>query len=108
MSSDTIVSDELQPDDLEEGWQVELAWSPKGPVGAGNSADGEVTEIWRDDGNVRQFTVEADDEILNVYTEYRDPPVERVTGFDSAESGADDPTTETIGRLDQISRVGAT
>lgn len=102
------MSDELHPDDLEEGLHVRLAWSPKGAVGAGNSADGEITQIWRDDGSVRQFTVEADDEILNVYTEYRDPPVERVTGFGGEESKEDDPETETVGRLDEVSRAGAT
>ena len=76
---------------------VRLAWSPKGAQGSGNDAEGRVTRVWRPDDEVEQFTVETGDEFLNVYTDYRDPPVERVV-----ESDGEEPDAETVGRLDEI------
>ncbi|USZ68587.1 hypothetical protein NGM10_02320 [Halorussus salilacus] len=93
------MADQLQPNDLEEGTRVELEWSPKGSPGTGKRAEGEVTRVWRPDGDVEQFTVQTDDFALNVYTDYRDPPVERV-------EGDEDPDAETVGRLDGITRTG--
>lgn len=77
---------------------VELAWSPKGGRGAGDSAAGEVTRVWRPDDEVQEFTVETDDRFLNVYTDYRDPPVERVED----DGDGEEPDAETVGRLDEI------
>ena len=92
------MTDELQPNDLEEGETVELEWSTKGNPGSGTRATGEVTRVWRPDGEVEQFTVQTDEFALNVYTDYRDPPVERV-------EGDEDPDAETVGRLDGITRT---
>lgn len=82
---------------------VRLAWSPKAAPGSGSGDDatGRVTRVWRPDDEVEQFTVETDDEFLNVYTDYRDPPVERVTEH---EGDGEEPDAETVGRLDEITR----
>jgi len=93
------VSDELQPDDLEEGSRVRVEWSPRGGRGASDDATGEVTQVWRPDDTVEEFTVERDDDAINVYTDYRKPVVERVEG--GLEDGVE-PETETVGRLDRI------
>ncbi|WP_227354946.1 hypothetical protein [Haladaptatus salinisoli] len=92
------MTDELSPNDLAEGMTVKLEWSPKKAAGGGAS-EGEVTRVWRPD-DVREFTVRADDTLWNVYTEYRDPPVERV------DEGGEEPETKTIGRLDTIHLLG--
>ncbi|UPW00129.1 hypothetical protein M0R88_16640 [Halorussus gelatinilyticus] len=93
------MSDELQPDDLEEGARVRVEWSPRGGRGASDGATGEVTRVWRPDGEVQEFTVERDDDAINVYTDYRKPVVERVEG---GLEGDDEPETQTVGRLDGI------
>ncbi|WP_227376145.1 hypothetical protein [Haladaptatus halobius] len=93
------MTDELSPNDLAEGMTVRLEWSPKN-AGAGGTAEGEITRVWRPDDDVREFTVRADDTLWNVYTEYRDPPVERVN-----EDG-DEPETKTVGRLDTVALLG--
>lgn len=86
----------LEPNEVEEGMTVRLSWSKRGSSPS-NDANGEVTRVWRSDGDVREFTVQPDDDrALNVYTEYRKPPIERV------ENGGDDPDAKTIGRLDEI------
>jgi hypothetical protein len=89
----------LEANDLEEGMTVRLSWSKRG-TGPSDDASGEITRVWRSDGDVREFTVQPDDAdlALNVYTEYRKPPVERV-------EGDDDPDAKTIGRLDEIQLV---
>ncbi|WP_458206597.1 hypothetical protein [Haladaptatus sp. NG-SE-30] len=98
------MNDELTPDELTEGTTVRLEWSPKRNPGAGGTTEGEVTRIWRPENDVREFTVRATDEtIWNVYTEYRDPPVERVEGGDEAD---EEPETETVGRLERVVRTG--
>jgi hypothetical protein len=93
------MGDELQPDDVEEGTRVRVEWSPRGGRGASDAATGEVTQVWRPDGEVEEFTVQRGDDAINVYTDYRKPVVERVEG--GLEEG-DDPETETVGRLDSI------
>jgi hypothetical protein len=97
-----MASDELQPNDLEEGTQVRLEWSPRGGRGAGSAAEGEVTGVWRPDDDVQEFTVEQDDDAINVYTDYRNPVVERVEGGLDGE----EPDTQTVGRLDRIVPAG--
>ena len=92
------MADELQPDDVEESMAVRLEWSPRGGPGAGDEAEGEVTRVWRPEDAVREFTVAVEDDVsLNVYADYRQPPVERVETH-----GDEDPIAETIGRLDGI------
>lgn len=93
------MTDELSPNDLAEGMTVRLEWSPKS-VGPGGITEGEVTRVWRPDDDVREFTVRVDDTLLNVYTEYRDPPVERV------DEGGEEPETKTVGRLDAVTLLG--
>jgi hypothetical protein len=93
------VSDGLEPNDLEEGARVRIEWSPRGGRGTGDDATGEVTRVWRSDGDVGEFTVERDEDAINVYTDYRKPVVERVEG--GLEDG-DEPEAETVGRLDGI------
>ncbi|MFC4551485.1 MULTISPECIES: hypothetical protein [Halorussus] len=93
------MSDTIRPNDVEEETTVRLEWSPRGGPGNGDSAEGRVTRVWRPD-DVQQFTVEADDSLLNVYADYRNPVVERVANPD-----AEDPDTETVGRLDAITPV---
>ncbi|WP_276300931.1 hypothetical protein [Halorussus lipolyticus] len=97
-----MASDELQPNDLEEGTSVRLKWSPRGGRGAGSTAEGDVTRVWRPDDDVQEFTVERDDDAINVYTDYRNPVVERVEG---GLDGDEEPNTETVGRLDSITRA---
>ncbi|WP_135826040.1 hypothetical protein [Halorussus ruber] len=97
-------SDELQPNDLEEGTRVRLEWSPRGGRGAASAAEGEVTGVWRPDDDVQEFTVEQDDDAINVYTDYRNPVVERVEGGLDGE----EPDTQTVGRLDRIVASGET
>jgi hypothetical protein len=48
---------------------------------------------------VREFTIGLGDDAINVSTGYRNPVVERVEG---GVDDADDPQTETVGRLDRI------
>jgi hypothetical protein len=94
-----MASNELQPNDLKEGASVRIEWSPRGGRGPGNGAEGDVTRVWRPDGDVQEFTIGLGEAAINVYTEYRNPVVERVEG------GVDDgekPETETVGRLDRI------
>ncbi|WP_435178968.1 hypothetical protein [Halorussus sp. AFM4] len=93
-----MTTDQLEPNDLEEGRRVRVEWSPQGGRGPGGDATGEVTRVWRPEDDVAEFTVELDDGAVNVYTDYRNPVVERVEG------GLDDgePETETVGRLDRI------
>ena len=92
---------QLRLDDVEESMTVELEWSARGGPGPGDRADGEVTRVWRTDGDVRQFTVAVGGDVdLNVYAEYRQPPVER-----AADDGDGDPDTETVGRLDAVRRL---
>jgi hypothetical protein len=93
------VSDELRPDDLEESMQVRVEWSPQGGRGPSDDATGPVTRVWRQDGDVQEFTVQADDSAVNVYTDYRNPVVERVEG---GLADDDEPETETVGRLDRV------
>lgn len=97
-----MASDELQPNDIEEGTRVRLEWSPRGGPGAGSAAEGDVTNVWRPDDDVQEFTVEQDEDAINVYTDYRNPVVERVEG--GLDDG-DEPETETVGRLDSITRA---
>ncbi|MFC7080354.1 hypothetical protein [Halorussus caseinilyticus] len=94
-----MTTDQLQPNDLEEGRRVRVEWSPRGGRGRGDDAEGEVTRVWRPDDDVQGFTVELGDDAINVYTDYRKPVVERVEG--GLDDG-DDPETQTVGRLDRI------
>jgi hypothetical protein len=94
-----MASDELQPNDLEEGASVRVEWSPRSGRGTGNAAEGDVTHVWQPDDDVQEFTIGLGDDAINVYTEYRNPVVERVEG--GVDDG-DDPQTETVGRLDRI------
>lgn len=96
-----IVTDELRPNDLEEGVQARVEWTPRGGQGRGDAAAGEVTRVWRPDEEVKEFTVQSDDFDVNVYTDYRTPVVERVEGGGDAD---EDPDAETVGRLDRITR----
>ena len=98
------MTNRIQPNDLEEGTAVRIEWSVKGAPGGGTTAEGRVTRVWRPDGDVENFTVETEDALLNVYTDYRDPPVERVEEGE----GDDEPETETVGRLDSITTVEET
>ncbi|SIQ96833.1 hypothetical protein SAMN05421858_0969 [Haladaptatus litoreus] len=94
------MSDELSPNDLREGMEIELNWSPKGP-GSGGTVEGEVTRVWRPEDDVREFTVREERINWNVYTEYRKPPVERVE-IGEKDSGDSDPEAQTVGRLERI------
>ncbi|WP_049971033.1 hypothetical protein [Haladaptatus cibarius] len=94
------MTDELSPNDLREGMEIELDWSPKGP-GSGGTVTGDVTRVWRPEDDVREFTIREDGINWNVYTEYRNPPVERVE-VSADEAGSDDPEAQTVGRLERI------
>jgi hypothetical protein len=107
-------SDDLEPNDLREGTTVRVGWSPRGNanVGPDDAAESEVTRVWRPDGNVQEFTVQSDGFAVNVYTDYRNPVVERVEGGkkngegrENAENDDTDPERETVGRLDCITPV---
>jgi hypothetical protein len=65
---------------------------------------------------VQEFTDQSDGFAINVYTDYRNPVVERVEGGKKGEAGKesdergsgeneDDPERETVGRLDRIAPV---
>lgn len=106
--SESIVTNELQLDDLEEGMDARVEWSARGGRGREDAAVGEVTRVWRPDDETKEFTVQAEDFAINVYADYRHPVVERVEGGgggDGSEDGGDadeDPERETVGRLDRI------
>jgi len=92
---------QLRPDDVEESMTVRLAWSARGGSGPTTEADGEVTRVWRPEGDVREFTVAVDDDVdVNVYADYRQPTVERVV-----DDGDGDPDSKTVGRLDDVTRL---
>lgn len=118
--SENSQSNDLQPNDLREGRRVRVEWSPRGNANAGprgDAAEGEVTRVWRPDEDVQEFTVQSDGFAVNVYTDYRNPVVERVEGgkkkgdgrasgeTESGEDEGDDPERETVGRLDRIAPV---
>ena len=100
---------------------MRVGWSPRGNanVGPDDAAESEVTRVWRPDGNVQEFTVQSDGFAVNVYTDYRNPVVERVEGGkkqgteggnDEVDEGSrddegDDPERETVGRLDRVAPV---
>lgn len=96
-----MTDDELQPDDLEEGMRACVEWSPRSGRAPGNSAEGDVTRVWRPD-DVEEFTIRVDDFAFNVYTDYRTPVVERV---EVGEDEDEEPERETVGRLDRITSV---
>jgi hypothetical protein len=114
LQSNDLQSDDLQPNDLREGATVRVEWSPRGNanVGPGDAAEGEVTRVWRPDDDVQEFTVQSDGFAINVYSDYRNPVVERVEGGkknggagENAENDDTDPERETVGRLDCITPV---
>ena len=98
-----MTTDQLRPNDLEEGRRVRVEWSPRGGRGPGDDATGEVTRVWRPEDDVEEFTVELGNDAINVYTDYRKPVIERVEG--GLDDG-DEPETETVGRLDRIVPAG--
>ncbi|WP_227774749.1 hypothetical protein [Haladaptatus pallidirubidus] len=98
---DDFMCDELSPNEVVEGMTVELEWSPK-RAGSGDTVEGEVTRVWRPEDDVREFTVrEAEETDWNVYTEYRNPPVERVD-VGEGDSGDEIPEAQTVGRLERV------